>query len=46
MKLYDAAGEILAGTRTGKEVELHGNPVSYVDFGFASFLCPPSGETK
>ena len=46
MKLYDAAGEILAGTRTGKEVVLHGNPVSYVDFGFASFLCPPSGETK
>ena len=46
MKLYDAAGEILAGNVTGKEAEIHGNRITFIDFGFASFLCPSERTVK
>ena len=46
MKLYEASGKILDGTAGGKTAEMHGIPVRLVDFGFASFLCPPEPKKE
>ncbi|MCQ2457069.1 MAG: MBL fold metallo-hydrolase, partial [Clostridia bacterium] len=38
-RLIDAAKKIIAGESDGREVDMHGHPVKYHDFGFAGFLC-------